>query len=107
MKLSCLPVSYFPQITSGRMTIGQWAREGKSLGLDAIDISVLFVKEFTPAYLAAFRREIEDAGMSLTMMTTYPDFTHPDAGERKRQLEQIGKYIAAAAALGATYVRIT
>lgn len=107
MKLSCLPVSYFPQITGGQMTIGEWARQGKEIGLDAIDISVLFVKEFTPSYLAGFRQQIEDVGMSLTMMTTYPDFTHPDAGERRRELEQIGRYIEAAGALGAGYVRIT
>jgi sugar phosphate isomerase/epimerase len=107
MKLSCLPVSYFSQIISGEMSVGQWARQGADLGLDAIDISILFVKGFSASYLASLRREIEDSGIGLTMVTTYPDFTHPDADERKRQLEQVGGYIEAAAALGAGYVRIT
>jgi sugar phosphate isomerase/epimerase len=107
MKLSCLPVSYFSQIIGGQMSVGEWARQGKSLGLDAVDISILFVKEFTPSYLAALRQQIEDSGLGLTMVTTYTDFTHPQADERKRQLEQAGQHIEAAARLGAKYVRIT
>jgi len=107
MKLSCLPVSYFPQIIAGQMSIGQWAREGAVLGLDAIDISILFVRELTSSYLSAFRQQIADAAMSLTMVTTYTDFTHPQADERRRQLEQAGAHIEAAARLGARYVRIT
>lgn len=107
MKLSCLPVSYFAPIIGGKMTIGQWAQEAATLGLDGIDISILFVKALTPSYLASLRQEIEDAGIGLTMVTTYPDFTHPDDGERRRQLDEIGAQIEAAAKLGAKYVRIT
>ena len=42
MRLSCLPVSYFGQIIGGAMSVGQWAREAAELGLDAIDLSILF-----------------------------------------------------------------
>jgi sugar phosphate isomerase/epimerase len=107
MKLSCLPVSYFSQIIAGQMTVGQWARQGTELGLDGIDISVLFLKEMTTSYLASLRRQIEDAGLGLTMVTTYTDFTHPQAEERQKTLDQAGEHIAAAAQLGARYVRIT
>ncbi len=107
MKLSCLPVSYFPQIIGGQMSVGQWAHEAAGLGLDAIDISILFVKEYTPSYLAALRQEIEDSGLGLVMVTAYPDFTHPQADERKRQLELFGAQIDAAARLGAKYIRMT
>jgi hypothetical protein len=40
MKLSCLPVSFFSDIIEGRMTLGEWARIGASLGLDAVDFSI-------------------------------------------------------------------
>ena len=40
MKLSCLPVSFFDEIISGRMTVRDWARMGCELGLDAIDRTV-------------------------------------------------------------------
>jgi len=84
MKLSCLPVSFFDDITSGRMTVGQWAAMGKGLGLDAVDLSILFVPDRSPKALATMRRQVQDAGTHITMITSYPDFTHPDPGQRAR-----------------------
>ena len=62
MRLSCLPVSFFADIVAGRMSVGAWARMGAELGLDAIDLSILFVPDRSPAAVAALRREIEAAG---------------------------------------------
>lgn len=107
MQLSCLPVSLFDQIISGQMSLGDWARLGVQAGLDGIDISVLFVKSRAPRFLQETRREIEDAGQRLVMMTTYPDFTNPDAAERRRQGEELRANVEAAAQLGALYVRVT
>ncbi len=45
MKLSCLPVSFFSDIIEGRMSVFEWAQMGASLGLDAIDISILFTPD--------------------------------------------------------------
>ena len=107
MKLSCLPVSYFDEIIGGKMSVGQWADEAAELGLDAIDLSVLFLKNREPAYLQAMREEVEAPGLQVAMVTTYPDFTHPDPDERTRQALQLERDIAAAAALGAELVRVT
>jgi len=107
MRLSCLPVSFFDQIISGQMSLGDWARLGAQAGLDGIDISVLFVKSRAPQYLREMKREIEDAGQRLVMMTTYPDFTNPNAAERQRQGEELRANVEAAAHLGALYVRVT
>lgn len=41
MKLSCLPVSYFPQIIAGQMSAHQWAGKAASLGLDGEEGSKL------------------------------------------------------------------
>ena len=83
MQLSCLPVSFFADIVEGRMSVGQWARMGADLGLDAIDLSILFVPDRSPGGLAALRGEIEAEGMRAAMITSYPDFTHPDARHRE------------------------
>jgi sugar phosphate isomerase/epimerase len=107
MKLSCLPVSYFPLIISGQMSVGDWAREAAALGLDGCDISILFVKQLNISYLASLRSQIDDAGIGLTMVTTYPDFTHPSAEQRQREIDQISIFIEASARLGARYVRVT
>ena len=59
MKLSCLPVSFFADILGGRMSVSEWARMGRELGLDAIDLSILFVPDRTPA---GRRRDAQGGG---------------------------------------------
>ncbi len=107
MKLSCLPVSFFADILAGRMSVPQWAQMGAELGLDAIDLSILFVPDRSPRTLAALRRQIEEVGMRVAMVTSYPDFTHPDPAQRARELVLEQEVVAVAAALGASLVRVT
>lgn len=89
------------------MSLGAWARIGAEAGLDAIDLSILFVPERTPACAAALRRDIEAAGMQVAMVTSYPDFTHPDAGQRAKELELEVEVCKVASDLGAELVRVT
>ena len=107
MKLSCLPVSFFADIIAGRMSVAEWAAMGATLGLDGIDLSILFVPDRSPAALAALRQDIEAAGSRVVMVTSYPDFTHPDPAQRERELELEQEVMAVAAALGASFVRVT
>jgi sugar phosphate isomerase/epimerase len=107
MKLSCLPVSFFSDIIEGRLTVAEWARMGAELGLDAIDLSILFVPDRSPAAVAALRRRIEDQGMSVAMVTSYPDFTHPDPAQRELELDLERQVVGVAANLGARMVRVT
>ena len=107
MKLSCLPVSFFADITDGYMSVAEWARMGAAIALDGIDLSILFVQDHSTSGLAALRREIEDSGIGVVMITTYPDFTHPEPVQRKRELALEQETVAVAAALGAEFVRVT
>jgi sugar phosphate isomerase/epimerase len=107
MKLSCLPVSFFSEILDGRMSIRDWAHMGASLGLDAIDLSILFVKDCSPTELAQVRQEIEGEGMRVAMITSYPDFTHPDCRQRQKELAMEREIVESAAILGAELVRVT
>jgi len=107
MKLSCLPVSYFRDIIDGRMSIKEWAREGSRAGLDGIDLSVLFLKSRSADYLDKMRQEIKETGIRVAMVTTYPDFTHPNPVERERELTKLEDDIVTASRLGAELVRVT
>ena len=107
MRLSCLPVSFFSDILEGRMTVAQWARMGAEIGLDAIDLSILFVPDRSPAAVHALAREIEAEGMQVAMVTSYPDFTHPDPVQRRRELALEQEVVAVAGDLGADLVRVT
>ena len=105
MKLSCLPVSFYPDIIAGRMSLAEWARMGVELGLDAVDASILFFPDRSPQALARARREVEGQGMSLLMMSTYPDYTHPDPAQRAHEIDLARETVDVAAALGLRYVR--
>jgi sugar phosphate isomerase/epimerase len=107
MKLSCLPVSYFRQIINGQKTIAQWADEAKSLDLDAIDLSVILFKSFDSRLLTEARNDIERRGLSMAVLNTYPDFTHPDAAQRNRQFSEMEHYLSVADQLRAKMIRIT
>jgi sugar phosphate isomerase/epimerase len=107
MRLSCLPVSFFAEIIDGRMPVAEWARLGRSLGLDAIDLSILFVQPRTTEHARLLRRQIEDTGSRVAMITTYPDFTHPDAAQRRKERNLAVESVRVAEALGAELIRVT
>jgi sugar phosphate isomerase/epimerase len=78
---------------------------GRELGLDAVDASILFFEDRSALALGRARREVEGEGMSLGMMSTYPDFTHPEARARAREIDAARETVDVAAALGMSYVR--
>jgi hypothetical protein len=59
-KISCLPVSLYADFFSGARTIPQWSADAKALGLDAVDINALFIREKTPDEIAAIREQLVD-----------------------------------------------
>ena len=107
MQLSCLPVSYFREIISGEMSVAAWARQAAGIGLDAVDLSVLFLERRDNSYLKAMRKDIEDAGLRVAVVNTYPDLTHPDPVARESQLSQLQTDIASIGLLGAQMARVT
>lgn len=107
MKLSCLPVSLFPEIISGEMDLYEWTDFAHQAGLDAVDFSILFLRSRTRREISKAKEALNRAGMSLAMITTYPDFTDPSPVQRDRELAHTYSDIAVAAELEASYVRIT
>lgn len=107
MKLSSLPVSLYSEFASSQRTLANWFQLAARLGLDGADISVAHLASLEPAYLDGLRRQAADAGVQIAMMVTYSDFTHPDAAERARQVQEVHAFIDAAARLGIAYIRVT
>jgi sugar phosphate isomerase/epimerase len=106
MKLSCLPVSFFSDIQAGRMTIREWASCARAEGLDSIDLSAMLIQNHTSRYLQQIAEDLARENMPITMITTYPDFTHPDPRQREREMEYARYDVAIAGELGAKYLRI-
>jgi sugar phosphate isomerase/epimerase len=89
------------------MSIGDWARLARELGLDAIDLSIDFFRGKKTSFTAEVRKEIESAGMKIAIVNTYTDFTHPEKSERRKQFDQFKQDLYAAIEVGAKIVRIT
>jgi sugar phosphate isomerase/epimerase len=106
LKLSCLPVSLFSAVINRQMSLLEWAELGKQVGLDGVDISLLFIENHSPAYLGKLARDLKEVGIPLVMATTYPDFTHPDPVQREREMEYLRRDIALSSQLEVRYLRV-
>lgn len=106
MKLSCLPVSFFQSILDGQMSLAEWVGFAKEIGLDGTECSLAFVRPIGKATPSDLRRLCDDAGLTVSMVTCHPDFTHPDAAERARQLDDMRRNADIAVELDAPLARV-
>jgi sugar phosphate isomerase/epimerase len=107
LNLSCLPVSFYPDLAAGRMTLADWFRTAARLGLDGADVSVAHIVSRQPTDLRRLARQAGDAGVDVPMLVTYTDFTHPDPGYRAKQVDELRAWIEAADRLHVTFLRVT
>lgn len=103
-RLSCLPVSLYPEFYNGTRTIPQWAAEAKTLGLDMVDINALFLNGKSEEEIGQIRAQLE---IPVFMVSAYSDFTHPSREERQNVLETAKHDIRAAQRIGASWIRLT
>ena len=107
MKLSCLPVSLYDDIFSGKRSVADWIQFGAALGLDAVDFSIKFFPKRDAATLRHTIGALEKFNVQSCMLACYSDFTHPDPTYRQQELVNLKSDIALAKTLGAKFVRIT
>lgn len=106
MKISCLAVSLFPQIIKGEMDILDYIRLMKSMNLDGFDLGMILLKNKTEREIEMVGEYIKNESLPLIMVTTAPDFTHPEKDQRDVEMENMIQNIHVASKLGAKYVRI-
>ena len=107
MNLSCLPVSLYDDIFTGKSTVADWIQRGAELGLDAVDFSIKFFPERDAATIEKARTALEKFNIVPGMIACYCDFTHPEAAQRTKALTDLEADIALAEALGARFIRVT
>ena len=107
MRLSCLPVSLYEDIFTGRSTVADWIQFGAELGLDAVDFSIKFFSKRDTETINTTRAALEKFNIEPCMLACYCDFTHPDAAQRAQELTDLKTDIRLAQALGAKFIRVT
>ncbi|MGI6160447.1 MAG: sugar phosphate isomerase/epimerase family protein [Christensenellales bacterium] len=106
MKLSCLPVSLFQDISSGAMSVGEWFDFAAECGFDGADISMLFIHSHAHTYVQQFKRMLQSKPIPAVMCSAYPDFTHYDEQQLKREAAYFNRDIALCSELGIPFVRV-
>jgi len=89
------------------MTIAQYASLCREIGLDGFDLGIVVLKNHTPKYIQQLNEDIARENIPLVMLTTYPDFTHPDPMQRKMEYDFLVHDIALASSLKAKFLRVT
>ena len=87
LRISAFPKCYLEEISTGRRTVFDWIVQAKALDADGLEMYEGFLSSHEPDYLEELASAIHEAGFAMPMMCCSPNFTAPDADERKRALE--------------------
>jgi sugar phosphate isomerase/epimerase len=106
-KLAAFPKAFMDQLCfTGEMSLRQWIDLAATLEVDGLEFYMDFIDLRDAAKWPAIRREVEDKGLCIPMMCCSPDFTHPEAAFRQKQVAAERAWIEMTAALGGKYCRV-
>jgi sugar phosphate isomerase/epimerase len=104
-KISVFPKCYFDDLYHGRRDYPTWLREAATLGAEGVEHYDGFFRSFDVAGLAPAQAVLRETGLASSLLCFSPDFTHPDASERARQVQRQQNAIDLCVALGIRHCR--
>jgi sugar phosphate isomerase/epimerase len=91
---------------TGEMSVEEWIILASKLPVDGLEFYCGF-RELTDFKSASnFRKLVEERNLCIPMFCCSPDFTHPDEGFRREQVEKEIHWIEMTAQLGGEYCRV-
>ena len=101
MKISAFPKCWLDDIAgAGNMTVFDWIEMAKALDADGLEMYEGFFSSLDDAYIRQVGDAIAAAGFEMPMLCCSPNFTHPDADERKKAVEREARMIEITKLLG-------
>ncbi|HTE20010.1 MAG TPA: sugar phosphate isomerase/epimerase family protein [Armatimonadota bacterium] len=91
----------------GTPTLEEVCAEAQELGLTHVEWHYGVIQPHTLERIREVRALQDRYGLGVSQWTCAPDFTHPDAAERDRALEEMRHEVDVAKEIGATGVRVT
>lgn len=104
-RISVFPKFLFDDLTDGRASFEGWIRDAAALGGEGTEHYDGFFRSLDPAGVDPVIRAMAETGQVTSMICFSPDFTHPDADERRRQVERQKQAIDLTVRMGARYCR--
>jgi sugar phosphate isomerase/epimerase len=104
-RISVFPKCYFDDLYHGRRDYPEWLRQAATLGAEGVEHYDGFFKSFDPADVRPVLDVLAETGQVSSLLCFSPDFTHPDAAERGRQVERQKAAIDLCVTLGVRHCR--
>tara|TARA_Y100001972_G_scaffold127233_1_gene183451 strand:- start:2117 stop:3001 length:885 start_codon:yes stop_codon:yes gene_type:complete len=106
-KLAAFPKAFMQALCKdGSMKLSEWIKLATALDIEGLEWYAGFIEMQDEKNWPEFRKQVEDAGKEIPMMCCSPDFTHPDAGFRKKEIQKQKFWIDMTYALGGSYCRV-
>ncbi len=106
-KIAAFPKAYMQALVKdGTMKLAEWFALAKTLEIDGLEFYAGFIEMQDQANWAGLRKQVNDMGMEIPMMCCSPDFTHPDAAFREKEIAKQKFWIDMTQALGGSYCRV-
>ncbi len=106
-KLAVFPKAYMQALCKdGTMQLSEWIRLAAQLDVEGLEWYAGFLEMQDKKNWPIFRKMVEDHGKTIPMFCCSPDFTHPDASFRQKEIKKQKKWIDTAYALGSSYCRV-
>ncbi len=101
MKISAFPKCYLDDISVHKtMSVFDWIEQSKILGAQGLEMYSGFFESLDDAYIDRVGEAIHRTGQAMPMLCVSPNFTNPDPGERKREIEREVEMIRVTRRLG-------
>jgi sugar phosphate isomerase/epimerase len=106
-KIAVFPKAFMQALCKdGTMTVNEWIDLAVKLDIDGIEWYAGFLEMQDESNWKKFRARVESYGKTIPMMCCSPDFTHPDALFRKKEIEKQKSWIEMTQTLGGSYCRV-
>lgn len=106
-KLAVFPKAFMQALCKdGTMKVAEWIELAVQLDIDGIEWYAGFLEMADHHNWPLFREQVESHGKVIPMLCCSPDFTHPDAGFRQKEIEKQLGWIEMTHILGGSYCRV-
>lgn len=106
-RLAAFPKAFMQALCKeGTMSVSDWIQLAAPLEIQGLEWYAGFLEMADESNWSKFRQEVEATGKVIPMMCCSPDFTHPDATFRAREIAKQKRWIDMTHVLGGQYCRV-
>ncbi|TDB64638.1 sugar phosphate isomerase/epimerase family protein [Arundinibacter roseus] len=106
-KLAAFPKAFMQELCrEGTMKVSEWIELAVKLNIEGLEWYAGFLEMADETTWAGFRAQVEQHNKVIPMLCCSPDFTHPDADFRQREIEKQHHWIDMTYQLGGSYCRV-